>query len=173
MIISLIEYLRPYSKLITDSVSSNSVYIDLNDGMRLRISDHECMDKDCDLLIFIPQNKDHYEIFPAWAPYKKIFCYQTPQEMYENYIKDAYKYVSCLKPATMTKTWPLFREQTIVPKDVNLEQLWDQCKNLPIPNKEHRFACLKGQPKDTQIRTLIKYKETYKNEKVEHHVANP
>lgn len=65
MIISLVEYLRPHAKLITDSMSSNSVYIDLNDGIRLRISDHECMDKDCDLLIFIPQNKDHYEIFPA------------------------------------------------------------------------------------------------------------
>lgn len=82
----LIETLTKYATSIKEAQTTNSVYFNMLNGIRVRVSDHHTTHPDCDLAIDVPENAIAYTIYPAKAPAK--FTYQTIE------VESIYSYIS-------------------------------------------------------------------------------
>ena len=98
----LIETLTKYATSIEEAQTTNSVYFNMLNGIRVRVSDHHTTHPDCDLAIDVPENAIAYTIYPAKAPAK--FTYQTIE------VESIYSYISyfamiapCFKSAQGSK----------------------------------------------------------------------
>lgn len=98
----LIETLTKYATKVEEAQTTNSVYFNMLNGIRVRVSDHHTTHPDCDLAIDVPENAIAYTIYPAKAPAK--FTYQTIE------IESIYSYISyfamiapCFKSAQGSK----------------------------------------------------------------------